>query len=144
MQISLFIKLSVNLFIPLIYLYHYDPMDFFYSMGFNPLLSLFNAMLKFIQIWPEGAPLSWCLCYFYLPSSFVFSGLFFLTSTVESVISLRSLDSIQQKLYLETMIWALSMLFATGSHSSQALSVDRAKNTFIYTHIHIHKYHIYT
>lgn len=44
--------------------------SYFYSMDYNPLLSLFTLMLKLSWIWPLGAPLSWFLCPFDMTPSF--------------------------------------------------------------------------
>lgn len=69
-------------------------MDSFHATGFNPLLLLFNVIPKCIHIWPVEAPLSWYLCYFYMPSSFLLSGTLFGLFFPASAISPRSLDSI--------------------------------------------------
>ena len=53
-----------------IHLFIYTSVDL---MGYNPLLSWFILMLKLLQIWPVGAPISWLWCSFDISGSSSFS-----------------------------------------------------------------------
>lgn len=116
----------------------------FYSMCYNPILSLFILVLNLFQIWLMGASSVWLLYPFGMFLSFFENSLMLWHKIIHRLFALSlfhlyyqpflrgCLVAFSRKWYLKTKIWGLGVLIAVRMLNGE---VEMHVSTFTHTHL---------